>query len=97
MSSGFKVDYDQLSELASVLFALKDEFEGLEDNIGPYKDAAGHDGVADKLDGFATNWSDDRGEITEAMQQVAEYGQQSADAYRGTDEELGAQYADSGQ
>lgn len=90
---GFTVDYDALSDMVSVLNGLKDEFEGLEDEMEPYREAAGHDGVSGAMDSFASNWSDDREEIVEVMEQVGEYGQGAADGYRDSDEGLGNEFA----
>lgn len=95
MSEGFAVDYDALDDMATVLEGLKDEFEGLEDSVGPYRDAAGHEDVSGALDTFATNWSDDRDEMIEIMGQASEYGHGAAEGYRCTDDEIAGQYSNS--
>jgi hypothetical protein len=84
----FKVDHRALAEMAGELMGLTREFEGLDGVVEGYESAAGHDGVAGRLDGFATNWSDKRREMVRAMEAIAGYADGAAHAYGQTESEL---------
>jgi hypothetical protein len=84
----FKVDQGALAEMAGELMGLTKEFEGLDDVVEGYESAVGHDGLAGKLDDFATNWSDKRREMVKAMEAIAGYADAAADAYGETETEL---------
>ncbi|MGH9137629.1 MAG: hypothetical protein ACRD0G_11365 [Acidimicrobiales bacterium] len=88
MSNGFLVDYDALGDMAGVLSGLTDEFGGVEDQIDGFRGATGHDGVADALGDFSSNWSDDRGELVEKMENVAGFAQQAASCYADADQQI---------
>lgn len=84
----FSVDHGALAEMAGELMGLTAEFEGLEDVVEGYEAAVGHDGLAGRLDDFASNWSDKRREMVKAMEAVAGYADAAADAYGQTEAEL---------
>ncbi|MGH9247018.1 MAG: hypothetical protein ACRD29_22405 [Acidimicrobiales bacterium] len=88
MGVQFTVDYRALDEMAGQLMGLTCEFDGLEDVVEGYQAAVGHDRLADRLDSFASNWSDERRKMKESMEAVAGYADAAADAYRDTEGQL---------
>ncbi len=88
---GYKVDYEVLGDLGSQLAALRDEFDGVEDNIDGYKGAMGHDGVADKLGSFASNWSHKREEVAGNLDGVAQIASGAAGGYADADGQIADQ------
>lgn len=92
MGEGFTVDYDALDHLGDSLVTLADEFDAMRDNMDEYADAVASDEVAEKLDRVAKNWSDDRADIAEAMENAAGYATQAAAAYRDLDTGLASEY-----
>jgi hypothetical protein len=87
----YSVDYDQLAEHGKQLAALRDEFNGIEDNAASYEWAIGHGGVADKLGTFASNWSDKRGELAEGLDGIAQCATGAADGYCQVDTDTAGQ------
>jgi hypothetical protein len=87
---GYRVDYDQLAEHGTQLGALRDEFRGIEDNTAGYEWAVGHDGVADKLATFASNWSDKRDQLAEGLDGLSQCATGAADGYWQVDTDFAA-------
>lgn len=92
MGDGFTVDYDALDQMGDSLQTLANQFDGMRDTMDEYADAVASDDVADKLDRVAKNWSDDREEIVETMENAAGYATQAAAAYRDADMGLASEY-----
>lgn len=86
----YQVDYDQLAELGTELTRLKDEFNGVEDNIGTYEWAIGSGEVADKLSDFSSNWSHKRHDIAANLEGVAQCATGAAEGYCQADTEIAA-------
>jgi hypothetical protein len=89
----YDVNYEALSEVGTTLSTLKDEFGGAEDNVNTYNGDVANEDVADALHDFATNWSDDRGEIVEKMENVSTFATQASGAYNEYDHGLAAEYS----
>lgn len=93
---GFTVDYDGLESVGEVLGDLAQEFDGLEDHVEGYADAVASDDVAGELERVASNWSDDRKDLVEKMENASEYATQAAAAYRDLDTGLASEYSGQG-
>lgn len=83
----YEVDYDALEEHGTQLGVLRDEFRSIEDNTSSYEWALGHGGVADKMSEFASNWSDKRDQLAEALDGVSQIASGAAGGYRETDQQ----------
>jgi hypothetical protein len=81
----YEVDYDALDEHGTQLGALRDEFNGIEDNTEGYVWAIGSGEVSDALRTFASNWSDKRGELAEALDGLSQCAIGAADGYCSVD------------
>jgi hypothetical protein len=92
----YDVNYEALQEVGTTLGRLKDEFGGAEDRVDGYGGQVGHEDVADALHDFATNWSDDRGEIVEKMENVASFAKQASAAYHEYDHGLAGEISKDG-
>jgi hypothetical protein len=77
----YDVNYQALHEAGTTLSQLKDEFGGAEGNVDGYSGDVAHGDVVEALHDFATNWSDDRDEIVEKMENVSTFAQQASAAY----------------
>jgi hypothetical protein len=77
----YSVDYEALDDHGMQMGALRDEFQGIEDNTSSYADAVGHGGVLDKLSTFASNWSEKRDELAEGLDGVSQCASGAAGAY----------------
>jgi hypothetical protein len=87
------VDYQALAEHGEALDALRAEFEHAEDAMAGLRSAVGHDQLAAKLEDFAGNWSDKRGEITESLRVLADFATGAAAIYADTELQLASAIA----
>lgn len=92
MAREYSVDYHALGDVGDTLTNLTGEFGGAEDGVDGYKGDVAHEEVMDALGDFASNWSDDRGEIVEKMENVAGFAKQAATAYGDVDTQLADGY-----
>lgn len=83
-----RVDVLELLYLAGRLRGLQEEFDSLQDVLKGYESAVGSARIADRLESFATNWSDRRKEVGRRIDNVAGYAARAAEAYGGLEEEL---------
>jgi hypothetical protein len=65
-----KVDIPASKDMASRLAGLRHEFEHMSDMAHHYHDAVGHHRAADRLQDFATNWSDAREKLCQHLFQA---------------------------
>ena len=86
--SRIEVDIPALADMAQQLMALKEEFSAIEDVVDGFEEAVGSEEISDKLHSFATNWSDEKEELGEKMEQVAGYADAAAQAYGGIESEI---------
>jgi hypothetical protein len=77
----YDVNYEALKDVGTTLSHLKGEFGGAEDNVDGYSGDVAHEDIVDALHDFATNWSDDRDEIVEKMENVSTFATQAGAAY----------------
>lgn len=84
----FSVDLASVQDLAARLRGLKQQFEGLEDDMEATAAVLGSPEVADALEAFASNWSDKRRQIVRELDEVAGYAVAAADAYAACEAEL---------
>jgi hypothetical protein len=97
MADHLRVDLDELTEAGRSLKALREEFDRsgeLSDGVG---DALGHDGLADAVHDFATNWKYHRQKLGGALDAVADMATESAKTYRETDDQLADKIRESQQ
>ena len=90
-----EVDIAALRDMAGNLKELKREFETQDVRVAGYADAVGSDEIAGALEEFANNWSDQREEIGEMLQEVAGYAMIAVEAYTEVENVLKANFEDS--
>jgi hypothetical protein len=94
----FKVSPSEVADMAGRLVGLKQEFDGLEDQLDAYRsiEVCGHDHVAGKLGDFADNWSDKKRDMAKKLEELSGYAHAAADAYAGLDGDLSDTFEQSG-
>jgi uncharacterized protein YukE len=93
----YTVDYEELGDLGAQLGKVRDEFNGVEDNIRTYDGVMGSGNVVEKLHQFSDNWSDKREELAKNLDGVSQAAIAAADAYRQTDQEISKSITGPGQ
>ena len=93
----YRVDYDALDQHGVQLGSLRDEFRGIEDNTSSYAGAMGHGGVTDRLSTFASNWSEKRDELAEALDGLSQCASGAAGAYCQVDTDWAGAISGEGQ
>ena len=86
--SRIEVDIPALADMARQLTGLQQEFSGIENVVRGFEEAVGSEEISDKLHSFATNWSDEKEELGEKIQEVAGYADAAAQAYGGLESDI---------
>lgn len=79
------VSVGDLEDMAGRLKGLQQEFDNLESTIGGYDWAVGSSKVAQALDGFASNWSEKRKDMSKLLDTLAGYAAMGAQGYSGVE------------
>jgi hypothetical protein len=87
----YRVDYEELGRFGRRLGDLSEELRNIEDLIGEYQWQVGHDGIADSLGEFADNWSHERGDIANQLDDLKDTAASAAEGYKVTDEGIADQ------
>jgi hypothetical protein len=86
-----QVDTQRLEDLSRDLGLLCDEFEGIGERVDDYQPVIGRSGrLMDALDDVATNWSDRRGDLIEALRGLAQMATEAARHYERQDQMMAA-------
>lgn len=83
-----RVDLDRLDDLGVTLGQVHAEFQSAERLTESWRDAVGHDGLANKLDDFSGNWDDTRENMLEGIKNMGQLARDIAAAFRDADSEL---------
>lgn len=82
MGGGFVVDYEGLSSFGQRLANLRGEFDAGAEAIGPLLSTISDGGLRAALNGFVTNWSDERAKLDENLSKAAGFASEAAAAYQ---------------
>lgn len=87
----YRVDDEELGRFGRRLGDLSEELRNIEDLIGEYQWQVGHDGIADALGEFADNWSHERGDIANQLDDLKYAAGSAAEGYEVTHEGIADQ------
>lgn len=90
-----RVDDEELGRFGRRLGDLSEQLRNIEDLIGEYQWQVGHDGIADALGEFADNWSHERADIANQLDDLEDTAGSAAEGYEVPDEGI-ADQAESG-
>lgn len=82
MGGGFVVDYDGLMTFGQRLANLRGQFSAGADAIGPLLATISDPSLRSALNGFATNWSDERAKLDTNLEKAAGFAVEAAQAYQ---------------
>lgn len=88
MGSDLEVDVEGLGQVAAALVSVRDGLDDTRAAVDALESVLGSSDVARALDDFENNWDDGRGQIKENMEGLISVLQDSAQAYRDTDQSL---------
>jgi len=81
MDGGFEVDDQALTALGGHLSSLRGQFESGDGVIDPLLGTISHPGLKAALQGFATDWSNERKKLDGNIQQVAQHATKAGQTY----------------
>ena len=84
----FTAEPGKLLEIAGRLRGLQEEFNDQKDILARWEGALGSPEVDAALQEFADNWSDQREEVSEMLQEVAGYVFLAGEGYRGNEQAI---------
>lgn len=85
-----RLDPEQLVQLGHDLRAVASEFDTAQTGADYIANAVGHDGLAEKVRGFAKGWDDRRAKMLDSIANLAQAAGDSGEAFKELDSELAA-------
>jgi hypothetical protein len=92
MPGHVKANLTKITQMASQLDGLADQFQNLT-QVADVGSAAGNPALESALSGFASGWSDKRGQFIKEMQALAKTARQAVQGYTDTDNTLASDLA----
>lgn len=83
-----KVDFSLLESTERTLSSLMSEFQNMQAQEGSYDWAMGSGPVAAAMNGFATNWNDNKKSLVSSMQVLGEMITKTIEQFKQTDTRL---------
>ena len=85
-----KVDYQLLESTERTLSSLVSEFQNMQAQEAAYDGAMGSGPIAAAMNGFATNWNDNKKSLVSSMQTLGKMVSETAAQFKATDTKLTA-------
>ena len=83
-----KVDYQLLESTERTLSSLVSEFQNMQAQEAAYDGAMGSGPIAAAMNGFATNWNDNKKSLVSSMQTLGKMVSETAARFKATDTKL---------
>jgi hypothetical protein len=83
-----KVDYQLLESTERTLSSLVSEFQNMQAQESAYDGAMGSGPIAAAMNGFATNWNDNKTSLISSMQTLGKMVSETVQQFKNTDTKL---------
>ena len=83
-----KVDYQLLESTERTLSSLVSEFQNMQAQESAYDWALGSGSIASAMNGFATNWNDNKKSLLNSMQTIGKMVSETVQQFKTTDTKL---------